>query len=105
MLKCKKPLIIKIHQGDDSDFNGNTIVFRIKTVQSLLGWRAKFQLQHLVWDFPDISSKEIKLVISKQQSESLEVGHHFGWLQYIDSSDRNRTAYSQEFLILPKEIH
>lgn len=97
--------IIKLRQGDDSDFNDNHIIFHIVTNMSLDGWKAKFKLQNVTWVFECIHDNKLDLVISQEQTNSLEVGTCYGWLQLIDSNGKQGTIYNQEFQILKREVY
>lgn len=101
--KCTD-LIIKLRQGDDSDFNDNHIIFHIVASHDLTGWSAKFKLQDLTWTFNEIENNQIELIISKEQTNQLEVGLCFGWLQLIDNNEKFGTVYTQRFQILKREV-
>ena len=103
MPQCNEK-IIKIRQGDDSNYNSNHIIFHLNTTADLTNWKAKFQLQKMQWNFDSLSEKQIDLVISREQSIQLEVGTCYGYLQLIDDSDKYGTVYSQKFQILPQEV-
>ena len=102
--KCENPTVIKLRQGDDSDFNNNHIIFHIVTKQDLTGWKAVFQLQHATWTFNEINNNQIDLVISQQQTNSFETGTCYGWLKLIDSRGKQGTIYSQKFQIMRREV-
>ena len=104
MANCNKQ-IIKLRQGDDSDFNDNHIIFHLVTNLDLRGWKAKFKLQNITWVFDCIHDKTIDLVISREQTNSLEVGTYYGWLQLIDSNNKQGTIYNQQFQILKREVY
>lgn len=97
--------IIKLRQGDDSDFNDNHIIFHIVTNFTLDGWKAKFKLQNITWIFDSIVDNKIDLVISQQQTNSLEVGTCYGWLQLIDDNGKQGTVFTQQFKILKREVY
>ena len=65
--ECPQDVII-ITQGDDSNAIGGNIVLELDTDLDLKGWTARFQIGEQVWDFDDITSKELNLVITKEQS-------------------------------------
>lgn len=101
--KCND-LIIKLRQGDDSDFNDNHIIFHIVASFDLTGWKAKFKLQNITWMFEEIKDNQIELVISKYQTNQLEIGSCYGWLQLIDENGKAGTTYTQRFQILKREV-
>lgn len=104
MAQCSDK-IIKLRQGDDSNYNCNHIVFHLKTSIDLTNWKATFQLQDLQWSFDSLASKRIDLIINREQSLQLEVGTCYGYLQLIDSEDKYGTIYGQKFQILPLKVH
>ena len=69
---------IFVTRADDSNALGYEIMIEIDTSLSLEGWSARFQLEDLVWDFPDITSKKLPLIISAEQSIMLPVGTSYG---------------------------
>ena len=96
--------MITIRQGDDSDFNGHSITFNLKTDKDLAGWQARFQLQDLLFTFDNIETKQVNLVITSEQSEQLETGTCFGYLQLIDNNGKKGTVYYVEFVVMPKRV-
>lgn len=100
----KEKVIIKLRQGDATNFNNNSIIFRIKALVSLAGWSAVFKLQNLRYEYSDISEGAVELIISGEDSATLEVGTHFGYLQLIDNEGNPGTVYAQEFLILERKV-
>ena len=95
---------IKLRQGDDSDFNDNHIIFHIVTDEDITDWKARFTLQGITWVFNEIQNKQIELVISQQQTNSLDVGTCYGWLQFVDRKGRQGTIFTQRFQILRREV-
>ena len=59
---------IFVTRADDSNAMGYEIMIEIDTSLSLEGWSARFQLEDLSWDFDDITSKKLSLIISAEQS-------------------------------------
>lgn len=103
MAKCND-LIIKLRQGDDSDFNDNHILFHIVAPYDLDGWKARFKLQGITWMFDEIKNNQIELIISKYQTNQLEIGTCYGWLQLIDENGKSGTVFTQRFQILRREV-
>ena len=104
MSNCRTA-VIKLRQGDDSDFNGNHIIFHVKTDCDISNWKARFKLQNSTWIFEQIKDNQIDLVISKDQTNSFEPGTYYGWLQLIDDEGKQGTVFSQQFQILRKEVY
>lgn len=102
-MSCNKNIII-LRQGDDTDFNDNSIVININDSSDLKGWKARFQLQELVKEYDDLSDKKIKLHLSKEDTNKLQTGDHRGWIKLIDSKGREGTVLSQPFRILRREV-
>ena len=102
---CKQ-IIIKLRQGDDSNYNSNHIIFHIGKPEEhdLTGWKAKFQLQNLTWNYDEIKNNQIELVVNQHQTNSLDVGSCYGWLQLIDNEGKQGTVYTQPFKILRREV-
>ena len=68
MTKCND-LIIKLRQGDDSDFNDNHIIFHLVSAFDLTGWKAKFKLQGITWMFEDIKENQIETGLEKYNNK------------------------------------
>ena len=103
MAKCND-VVIKLRQGDDSDFNDNHIIFHIVCAFDLTGWKARFKLQNITWMFDRIENKQIELIVSRAQTNQLEVGPCVGWLQLIDDKGKDGTVFAQRFQILRREV-
>ena len=104
MANCN-PTIIKLRQGDDSDFNGNHIIFHIVPNFEMNSWKARFKLQNKTWVFDQIKDNKIDLVISQYDTNSLEPGLCYGWLQLIDENGKQGTVFSQQFQIMKREVY
>lgn len=100
---CNKSIII-LRQGDDTNFNGNTITINMNTKIDLTGWTAIFQLQDLKINFDDISNKKINLVISQEQTNKLEAGDFNGWIKLQDKEGRQCTVYTHKFRVLRRRV-
>lgn len=83
---------IFVTRADDSNAMGYEIEIEIETSLSLEGWSARFQLEDLSWDFDDISSKKIQLIISAEQSIILPVGTSYGAMVLYDENGRRKTV-------------
>lgn len=97
--------IIKIRQNDDSDFAGNKIIFHLRTQLDVSKWKARFRLQNITWMCDVINDNEIELIISKEQSNIMQPGKCYGWLQLIDTEGKQGTVYKQQFQILQREVY
>ena len=103
MTSCNQT-VIKLRQGDDSNFNDNHIIFHIVTERDLTGWKAQFRLQNEHWNLTIDDNKQTELIISRQQTNSFDTGTCYGWLKLIDASGKEGTVYSQKFQILKREV-
>ena len=105
MSECScNPIVIKLRQGDDSNFNNNHIIFHIVGRESYEGWYGKFRLQGEHWNSLEIKDGMIELIITARQTNKMEPGTCYGWLQLVDSEGRSGTVYSQRFEILKGEV-
>ena len=98
-------IIIKLRQGDDSDFNDNHIIFHLVAPFDLTGWKAKFKLQNQTWNFEQIVDNQIELVVSKFQTDQFAPGTCYGWLQLFDEKGKAGTVFTQRFQILRREVY
>ena len=83
---------IFITRADDSNAMGYKIEIEIDTSLSLEGWTARFQLEDLTWDFADITSKNLSLIISAAQSKQLPVGTSYGAMVLYDENGLRKTV-------------
>lgn len=79
---------IVITQGDDSNALGNTIKIILNTELDLENFTAAFQIGSLRWTFDDITSKELEIVVTKEQSKQLAEGVEYAALKVFDSAGR-----------------
>lgn len=84
---CNSQNTITIVQGDDTNALNNSIVFTLETDIDLTGYSAIFQVESLQYKWDDISSKELFLVFTKQQTATLEAGMYMGALKIFDPSN------------------
>ena len=101
-MSCNEEIIV-LRQGDDSDFNGNTILVNINTDVDLSNWNARFTLQDYVQSFVDLSEKVIKLIFPKEETVKMQTGTFNGWLKLIDDESKEATVFTQKFRVLRKE--
>ena len=101
-MSCNEEIIV-LRQGDDSDFNGSTILVNINTDVDLSNWSARFTLQDYVQTFDDLSEKVIKLVFPKEETVKMQTGTFNGWLKLIDDESKEATVFTQKFRVLRKE--
>lgn len=83
---------IFVTRADDSNAMGYQIDIEIETALSLEGWTARFQLEDLSWDFYDLTSKKIPLIISAEQSIMLPVGTSYGAMVLYDENGLRKTV-------------
>lgn len=96
---------IKLTQGDDTNALGNSIVFTLNTDLDLTGYTAVFQVESIRKTWDDITSKELDLVITKEETAALSVGTHLGALKIYDSDGlavtviRNIPVYVESLVV------
>ena len=83
---------IFVTRADDSNAMGYEIDIEIDTSLSLEGWTARFQLEDLAWDFDDITSKKLPLIITSEQSRQLSVGTAYGAMVLYDENGLRKTV-------------
>lgn len=104
-MACECQSGIKITQGDDTNALGNSIVFTLNTDLDLSGYTAAFQVIDVRKTWSDITSKELTLVLSKEETAKLPVGTHLGALKIYDASGlavtviRNIPVYVESMVV------
>ena len=88
--ECQKGIIIR--QGDDTNALGNLIVFNINTDLNLSGYSAVFQAGEVRYEWSDIQSKRLELILTAEQTESLPTGTTIGGLKIYDNAGRAITV-------------
>ena len=83
---------IFVTRADDSNAMGYEILIEIETSLSLEGWSGRFQLEDLAWDFDDLTSKKLSLIISAEQSIMLPVGTSYGAMVLYDENGLRKTV-------------
>lgn len=78
---------IVLVQGDDTNALNNEIIFRLDTTLDLTDFTAVFQVESLQYKWDDITSKELALVFTREQTEKLSAGTYFGALKIYDNND------------------
>lgn len=84
---------ITITRGDDSDALGNTIKIVLKTELDLVDYTAIFQVKTLKWHFDDITSKELEIVFTREQTLELDEGVEYGALKIFDNDQKAITVF------------
>lgn len=87
MENCSCQKGITIVQGDDTNALGNSIVFILETDLDLTGYTAVFQVEELRYEWEDITSKELSLVFTREETSTLEEGNHYGALKIYDDEN------------------
>ena len=87
MEKCVCQEGITIVQGDDTNALGNSIIFTLETDLDLTGYTAIFQVESLTYTWDDITSKELDMYFTREQTSTLEAGNHYGALKIFDDND------------------
>lgn len=90
--ECQKGIIIR--QGDDTNSLGNSIVFNLTTDLDLTGFTAVFQVESLRFEWEDITSKELSMYFTAEQTQTLPVGTSYGALKIYDSQGLANTVIS-----------
>lgn len=93
---CASSDRIVIIKGDDTNFNGQTFLNFIlnTTVLDLSTFKATFSLGGVTKEFNDISSGQIPVNYTAEETESMPAGKQDGVLRLIDSSGRSATIES-----------
>lgn len=96
---------IELRQGDDSDFFGREIVINLDTDKNMTGWTAEFKLGDITKSFANFeTTKQIKIVLSKTETESLPAGKLYGYIQITDENGKLGTLEAIPFIVHPKAI-
>ena len=80
---CQKGIMIR--QGDDTNALGNSITFVLNTEIDLTGFTAVFQVDSVRYEWDDITSKRLELVLTAEQTATLPVGTSYGALKIYDA--------------------
>lgn len=91
-------------QGDDSNALGDSIHIELDTDLDLTGFTARFQIGKLMWDFNDITSKDIYLVITAAESAKLPVGDNWGALKIFDQNGLAKTIIRNIPILVKKKV-
>lgn len=75
---------IQITAGDDSNALGNTITIKLTTDVNLTGYSMIFELCGQTWTFDDITSGEVPLQITREQSIQFPTGTQYGAIKIFD---------------------
>lgn len=94
---------IVITRGDDSDAFDDSITIRITTDLDLTGYSAIFQIGKQQWTFPDISSKEVNIVITKEQSMKFCEGTYYAAFKIYQPDGLCKTIF-RDIPVYVKEI-
>ena len=89
---CQQGIIIR--QGDDTNSLGNSIVFNITTDLDLTGYTAVFQVNDLRFEWEDITSKQLAMYFTAEETISLPVGTSYGALKIYDNNGLANTVIS-----------
>lgn len=96
--------ILKIRQGDSSDFFYNIHV-NINTVEGLdlEGWRAYFTVGTYNEVFENITDG-VDIVIGSEQTRKLSIGRHNAYLKFITPDNKIGTTKSLFILDVTQEV-
>lgn len=83
---------VQITAGDDSNALGNAITIKLTTDVDLAGYSMIFELCGHVWNFTDITSGEIPLVITREQSAQFPTGMQYGAIKIFDANGLCKTV-------------
>jgi hypothetical protein len=88
-------IIVPVLQGDAFDFNNEVkLRFNLTTTLNLTGYTGRFQVQDIVKDYADITSKSIVVKLSANETASLQIGDIPAALKIYDVNKRPKTIYS-----------
>ena len=96
--------VITLTRGDDSNALGEEIKIVLKTDMDLTGFTAVFQLGDFQQEFDDITSKELFVVIPKEESIKLEIGPMTGGLKLYDANGLARTIVKDIKFNIEREV-
>lgn len=92
----KKMMIL--YRGEASNANGIRIIYYIPDID-LDGWSAKFTIQNVNKSYPTITNNYIEVILTGEETKSLELGICYGWMQIIDGNGEKATLHAQTFLV------
>lgn len=104
---CQQGIIIR--QGDDTNALGNSIVFVLNTELDLTGFTAVFQVASVRYEWDDITSKRLELVLTAEQTAILPFGTSYGALKIYDPNGLAKTiiadipVYTQPLIVENEE--
>lgn len=104
-MACECQSGIRITQGDDTNALGNGIIFTLNTDLDLLGYTAAFQVENIRKTWNDLTSKELTLILDREETAKLPVGTHLGALKIYDASGlavtviRNIPVYVESMVV------
>lgn len=87
MSNCGCQAGFNIVQGDDTNALGDSIIFYLETDLDLTGYKAVFQVESLRYEWNDITTKELSLVFTREQTSTLAEGTYLGALKIYDNND------------------
>lgn len=96
--------VIRLTRGDDSNALGEEIKIVLKTDMDLTGFKAVFQLGGYQQVFDDITSKELIIIIPKEESINLEVGAMEGGVKLYDANGLARTIVKDIKFMIEREV-
>lgn len=98
--------ILYLIKGDDTDFANNIAMsVTLTTTDDLTGWSARFQVGNVIKDFSDITSKLLNIVITKSDTEMLNLGLNKGALKLFDTNGKSITVLQDiKFVVDSKKV-
>jgi len=83
---------VYIRQGDSTDFIDNILLrININTDKDLTDFTGRFQLQSVIIDYDDLTSKSIPIKFTYEQTDSLSQGYCEGAFKVYDTDKRPAT--------------
>lgn len=97
---------IHIFKGDSTIFadSDKFLTFNIKTELDLTGWKAQFKLGKIVKICDDISSKTFTIILTCNDTSTLEYGPIDGILKFIDAENNCKTISNKIPFIVDDKV-
>lgn len=97
---------IHIFKGDSTIFaeNNKFLTFNIQTNLDLTNWKAKFYLGKIVKTFNDITSKTFDVILTCNDTSTLDYGNIYGVLKLIDSNNNVKTVNNKIPFVVDNKV-
>ena len=96
-------VILKIRQGDSTDFFYNIHVNINADGIDLSGWQAYFQVGKYQKKFNEITNG-VDIIIGAEQTKNLQIGRHYAYIKFITPDDKVGTTQALFILDVTSEV-